>query len=264
MTICRDTINSDHACFQVLDDIAEFYECISETSYSFIQKGTKGLINYESYVFLAIRGTVDSIKVLLQKGRVNDAIVLVRKFYDDILTQIYMMVILKEKFDVFNNFFVEEVNQWLESSFRIPKVLKILQKLENSPYTKDLYPFFGWESDLARYRQLLDDSVHANTYRSMLLNCNVVYQPGVREKQLDEILLILKQLMRVQVAFNFQLSPEYMMSSDYVDYLDKGRTPPKGSEHWIAPFAQEAFNNFVKPDAILASFIRSNCPLNIS
>ena len=70
--------------------------------------------------------------------------------------------------------------------------------------------------------------------------------------------------MRVQVAFNFQLSLEYMMSSDYIDYLDKGRTPPEGSEHWIAPFAQEAFDKFVKPDAKLASFIRSNCPLNIS
>ena len=74
------------------------------------------LINYESYMFLAMKGTVDSIKLLLQKGRFNDAFVLVRKLYDDILTQIYISVTLKEKFDVFDNFSVEEVNQWLKDS----------------------------------------------------------------------------------------------------------------------------------------------------
>lgn len=255
----------DHACFQVLNDIADFYECISETSFSFIQKGTKELANYESYVFLAISGTVDSIKALLQKGRVNDAIVLVRKFCDDILTQMYIMVTLKEKFDVFNNFFVEEVNQWLELSYRISKLSKIQQKLESSPFTKHLYPFFGWGSNLARYRQFLDDSVHANTYRSMLLNCNDLYRPNVREEQLDQILLILQQLMRIQVAFIFfYISPAYMMSSDYLDSLDMGTMPPEGSENLIAPFSQVAFDKYIKPDAKLASFIRNHCPLNIA
>lgn len=258
-------VYSEHACFQLLNDIGDFYECMSETSFVFIQQGTKGCINYESYVFLAIKGIIDSIKTLLQKERVNDAMVLIRKFYDDILTRIWMTVILKEKFDIFNNFFVEEVNQWLKFYYRIPKLSKIQQKLKESSYTKELYPFFEWESDFKRYRQFLDDSVHANTYSSVLLNCNVPYHQGVRRKGLlDRILLMLKQFMKVHVAFIFHLSPVYMMASDYEECLNIGMTPPEGSENWIAPFAQKAFDNYIKQDVKLAYFIRSHSHLNIA
>ena len=255
----------NNACFQELMEMVQFYDCISDASFSFIQAGTKRLINYECYMLMAIKGTIDSIKLLLQTGRVNDAFVLVRKFYDDILTQIYISVIHKEKFDVFDNFFVEEVNQWLESSYRIPKITKIEQKLKSSSYTKELYPFFEWKSNLYNYRRFLDDCVHANTYSCVLLNCNIPCYQGVRcEEQLDKLLLMMNQFVKVHVAFIFYLSPEYMMSSDKVECLDMGMTPPEGSENFIAPFAQEAFDKYIKPDAKLAFFIRSHCPLNIT
>lgn len=109
-------------------------------------------------MFLAMKGTVDSIKLLLQKGRFNDAFVLVRKLYDDILTQIYISVTLKEKFDVFDNFSVEEVNQWLKSSYRIVPHHQVVR----------------------------------------------------RERQHDSLLLMLRQFMKLHVAFIFHLSPVYM------------------------------------------------------
>ena len=40
----------------------------------------------------------NSIKTLLTIGRINDALVLVRKLFDDILTEIYLDVTLKDKF----------------------------------------------------------------------------------------------------------------------------------------------------------------------
>lgn len=157
MVILNNAYRS-HACFQELTEMARFYDCISNASFSFIQEGTEMLINYESYMFLAMKGTVDSIKLLLQKGRFNDAFVLVRKLYDDILTQIYISVTLKEKFDVFDNFSVEEVNQWLKSSYRIVPHHQVVR----------------------------------------------------RERQHDSLLLMLRQFMKLHVAFIFHLSPVYM------------------------------------------------------
>ena len=253
----------EHECFTELDAMKDFYVSVSDASFNFMQRGTKGVVNYESYVFMAMMGTLESIATLLQQGRITDAIVLVRKFFDDILTEIYITLTLKEKFDVFNNFFVDEVNQWLESSYRIPKLKKILQIIKSSKYTKELYPFFDWDNYLEQNRQFLDDSVHANTYMSMLLNCNVLYLPGEREKQLDHILSIMRELMKTQVAFIFHLHPEYMMASDYMDSMEMGVTPPKGSENWIAPYAQDAFDKYVKPDSKLATFIKRHNPLDI-
>lgn len=36
---------------------------MSNASFSFIQEGTEMSINYESYMFLAMKGTVDSMKL---------------------------------------------------------------------------------------------------------------------------------------------------------------------------------------------------------
>ena len=53
------------------------------------------------------------------------------------------------------------------------------------------------------------------------------------------------------------------MASDYRDCLDVGLSPEPGSEYWIAPFAQEAFDKYIKPNRELANYIYENCSLEI-
>lgn len=69
--------------------------------------------------------------------------------------------------------------------------------------------------------------------------------------------------MRIQVAFIFHLNSVYFMASDFMDYMEVGEQPPKGSDLWIAPYAQEAFDKYIKPDAKLAAYIKENCCLDI-
>ena len=54
-----------------------------------------------------------------------------------------------------------------------------------------------------------------------------------------------------------------MMDSTYIDYMDEGATPPEGSENWIARYAQEAFDRYIKTHDRLASFIKNNCNFEI-
>ena len=173
-----------------------------------------------------------------------------------------MDVTLKDKFSI-DNFFVEEVNEWIQGKHRIPKIEKILKCLEKSEKTKDLYPLFGWDTYLKKNRELLDDSVHSNRFQQMLLNCNDVYIEN-RERHLKNCEIILNQLFLLHLSFIFHLNPQYLMASDYMDHLEMKMTPPAGSENWIARFAQEAFNKVIKPHKSIANFILSTCYLEIS
>lgn len=257
-------IYKEHQLFKELDEMMDFYEAVSDRAIYFLPSGTKEFYNYESYYFMSIQGTLDSIKTLLKIARINDAFVLVRKVFDDILTEIYLDITLKDKFDINKNLYVEEVQKWIESSFRIPSVKNILKAIKESLQTKDLFPFFGWDTYLEHNRKLLDDCVHANKYSSVLLNCNTVYLDGRREKQLNNISIMLNQLMMIQVSFIFYLNPAYLMASDYMDYLEFGEIPPEGSDQWLAPFAQEAFDKYIKNHSKLAEFIKNHCSLEIN
>lgn len=99
-----------HKVFDDLKYMKKFYDLISMSCFSFMATGTHGITNYTSYVYSAIEGTLDSITILLKKGRINDVYTLIRKLFDDILLEIYMGVILKDKISI-DNFFVQEVNE---------------------------------------------------------------------------------------------------------------------------------------------------------
>lgn len=241
-----------HKVFDDLKYMMEFYDSLSCSCFSFVASGTKGIVNYASYVYSSIEDTLDSITTLLTKGRINDAYTLIRKLFDDIILEIYMDVTLKDKFSL-ENYIVEEVNEWIQGKHRIPKTVKILKYLGTSERTRDLYPLFGWDTYLKKNRELLDDSVHSNRYHLMLLNCNRAYIAN-RERHLKNCEIVLNQLFLLHLSFIFHLNPQYLMASDYIDYMDEGLTPPEGSEAWIASFAQDAFDKVIKPHKSIADF----------
>lgn len=252
----------NHEIFKTIEDIRKVYDRISYGCFLFAAQGTMGITNYASYIYSSIEGTLDSISTLLKKGRIKDAYSLIRILYDDILVEIYYDVLRKEKFDAFENFYVKEATDWIGSRRRTPGIPSLLKKLENSEFTKSLYPFFGWKTYLKHNREFLDDNIHTNRFKLVLLNCNNVSIAN-REKHLDNCHILVKQLFRVHLSFIFHLNPHYLMDSTYVDYLEVGDTPPEGSETWIAPYAQAAFDKYIKPFDDLATFIKDTCFLSI-
>ena len=258
----------NHPVFEEIKHMMTLYDCISYGCFSFIpsgtfKPGTPYTGNFASYIYWALEGTLDSIQALLKKGRINDALVLVRKLFDDVLSEIYIHVTLKDKYDWENAFVVEDVDEWLNAKHKIPNINKILNSLKESQTTQKLYPFFGWETHLKKHRELLNDSVHSNRFQLLLLNCNRSHF-GNREKHLQNISILLNQIITIHLAFIFYLNPIYLMASDYTAHMDAGLTPPDGSEAWIASYAQEAFDKYIKPHARLAAFIRQECNLQIA
>ena len=79
-----------------------------------------------------------------------------------------------------------------------------------------------------------------------------------RERHLKNCEIYLNQLFLLHLSFIFHLNPQYLMSSDYMDYMEIGLIPPEGCETWIAPFAQEAFDKVIKPHKEIANIILGN------
>lgn len=251
-----------HQVFDEIKYMMEFYDHVSYSCFGFVPSGAPAMLNYASYIYTALQGTLDSIRTLLEIGRINDAIVLVRKYFDDVLVEIYTDVTRKDNYDWENNFVVKDVEEWITGKHRIPSLKKILSILEKSDSTKELYPFFGWDTYLKNYREYLDDSVHSNKFVRMVANCNNVFIPG-REKYLNTILRVLRIIFTMHLAFMFYLNGVYFMASTYMEYKEVGETPPEGCESWPAKFAQEAFDKYIKPRKELAEFIKANCSLDL-
>ena len=101
MLINNDKMPESYLAHHVFDDIEymrDFYDRLSDRCFYFIPSGTRGITNYASYIYMSYRGTLKSIKMLLENGNINDALVLVRKLYDDVLVDIYIDVLRKDRF----------------------------------------------------------------------------------------------------------------------------------------------------------------------
>ena len=250
------TMIEGHMLLLDLKAIAEFYRAISYNCFLFLPIGTRGWLNYNSYLFESIAGTISSIDDLVRKGHLNDACVLLRLYFDNIYTDTYIQITLKNRFDVFSNFYVSEVEEWLQKKHRIPSIKKIVTLLETNNITNPIYSILNKNNQLVNYREFLDDCVHGNRYQALLYNCSAIYLEN-REKLLIRIQSIVKTLFTLHFSFIFTLNPHYLMASDYRDCIEMELTPPSGSEYLIAPFAQEAFNKYVNPKKELSDYLFS-------
>ena len=172
----------NHKVFKEIDCMMELYGNISIACFPFVPSGTSLIMNYVTYTYQAIQGTLESIKTLLEIGRISDAYTLVRKYFDDVMVDLYIDVIRKDGYDWLKFECVDDVEKWIKSKHRIPPIKKILVTLKNSVCTKELYPYFGWDTYFNQNRTILDDFVHSNRYSLMVLNCSDVYLQN-REKQ---------------------------------------------------------------------------------
>lgn len=68
----------------------------------------------------------------------------------------------------------------------------------------------------------------------------------------------------MHLAFILHLNPHYLKVSGYKDHLDLSMIPPEGSETWITPYAQKAFDGYIKSIPRLSAFIKETCGMKIN
>ncbi|MBO4587483.1 MAG: hypothetical protein J5711_01090 [Bacteroidales bacterium] len=252
-----------HKIFPLLDSLVEFYSVVYMLGPDFLTHGVlSGLLNIDKVVCSSLSGTLDSVRVVLKEGRLNDAYALLRKYYDGIIIAIYVNVYIAENYSL-DNFIVEKIQNWVKNKQKLPSSEKMLKAIRNHKPLEDLEKLFDFDGLYYRIRRLTNGNTHYNKLYYLWLNNNMVHNPR-RLKELDNIYACTLHLFILHFAYMYSLNPHYMMSTDYVDALDVGAQPEEGSQYWVAPYVKEVFDKYVvtiRPD--VAEYMRNHTEMEL-
>jgi hypothetical protein len=262
MQISDDAYRKHHV-FTELERYSGFYKSLSMSVFSFLSMGTKAVCNIDTYVYSSVQGTLESIKAVLLAGRINDAYALLRKYYDSAVINIYSNLYLNEHFSI-DNFVVATINDWLQGTKPLPRYPAMVKYIRESPTLNLINAVLLGDSRYKAIRDRCDDHVHYNFFQYVMLNDNEVYIKS-RERWLDQFADDTRNLFILHVGYILFVNDHYMMSSDYMDALDCEMTPTEDSQHWVAPFIQDVFDEIItpaRPD--VTSVIKTNSAMYLS
>jgi hypothetical protein len=247
----------EHPVFNQLAEYADFYEDLSTIVMGWITQGTTSLINIDTYVYSSIQGTLESIKDILIKGRINDAYALLRKYYDSAIINIYTNLYLDDNFSI-ENFVVNKINDWLHGKEQLPEYRVMSDYIRKSEKLAEINELLNKDNRYKEIRERCNDHTHYNFYKNLLLNNNEMLIEN-RVTILNVFAKDLENLFILHLSYLFYLKDQYMMSSYYVDSLDVGLTPEEGSQYFVASFIQKIFDNVIKKNRMdLAKVIKNN------
>lgn len=235
---------SEHKVFDELKSYSDFYDSLSFSIMGWVSQGTKAILNLDTYAYSSIKGTVDSIREILTKGRINDAYALTRKYFDSTFINIYANLYLQDNFST-DNFIVEKIDNWRKGTETIPEYRVISRYIKESQKLKPISDLLKKDDRYKKLRDRCNDNTHYNFYHNVLLNDNKIHNPN-RIKYLDAISFDMRALFIQHFAYIFYLNDHYFMSSDYVDYLDVGMTPEEDSQYWAATFIQAVYTEIIE------------------
>jgi hypothetical protein len=244
-------INSDykgHVIFSELSEYIGFYQSLSDSIFSWFTMGTSTTYNIDSYLISSIQGTIESIKLILQDGKINDSYALTRKYHDSVVINTYETLYLKDNFSV-ENFVVQKINDWVRNKQDLPRYGDMMKYIRKSATLNRVNKMLDLEGRYQKIRKKCNDHTHYNYFYYMTLNDNQMYLKN-RLKLLDELSGDIREIFINHFVWLFTLNEHYMASSDYVDCLDCGVTPEEDSQYWVAPFVQEIFDKIIKKHRI--------------
>jgi len=235
--------------FEEINNYFDFYKGLSFTVMNWVTTGTSAYLNIDTYIFSSMQGTIDSIRIVLDNGRINDAYSLLRKYYDSVIINIYSILYLQDEVSL-DNFIVEKINNWLKGKEQMPEYRIMSQYIRSSPKLKVITDVIYQDDRYKKIRDRCNDHTHYNFYYNVLLNDNELHLP----KRLDALQQFgedIREVFILHFSYLFYLNEHYMSSTDHIDALDFGFTSEEGSQYWVAPFIQDTFTNVInkhRPD----------------
>lgn len=234
----------------IRDSIA-FYGSVSDSIYSMIDTRYL-LINAGSIIFSAIKNRLKTLRFAVRNDFISDAYVLLRMIYEDIFTYIYLEVKIGDgRGD-------SDIKEWIHGKKKLHKLdinQLILFLTGNNNEIKTCFALLDVSGKYKDIKNYCNDYVHNNKLSNLILNAdNFDKNSAEHHERLSLYLDALKSLLFVSICI---LKPHYASSSDYIDHLELGLSPPDGSQYWVAPFMQEEFDKLHSSNKKLAELIRS-------
>ena len=167
-----------------------------------------------------------------------DAYTLLRKYRDDLFFCLYLVTYdANAKLDESKHTKKMETNieQWCKDNLGDLNINEVLATIGASKWLQEAVRKYDLQKSFSRIGRQLNNYVHGNGFS--FYNTNACF---FNEKNIEEQLNAIVSMARyITTTFLFLLSlcsPHYIMSTDYIDHLEFGQTPPDGSQYWVAPF----------------------------
>ena len=93
----------------------------------------------------------------------------------------------------------------------------------------------------------------------MANDCGMIKaQSEMRNFYINSMSKAVSLFFSIHFSFIYESNPALFMSSDYMDHLDCGIQPPKGSERWISLSTKKAFDDIIKMNhPSIANYLKS-------
>lgn len=236
----------EHKIFNELGTYIKYYDFLSFSTFSWITVGVENMINFDNRIFTSIKGTLDSIQILIEKGKINDSFSLARRYHDNVVINTYALLYLEANQNL-ENFIVEKINKWVNNKEKLPEYKVMNSYIRNSKKLENINNLLFSTKYYTNMRQRLNNHTHYNFFQYMFYNDNQMFDVyNNRIKFLEQLSIDLRNIFIKHFVWLFSIKDNYMMSSDYIDYLDMNMTPPENSQYWVASLIQEIFDEIVK------------------
>lgn len=253
---------TSHKIFNELTYYAEFYQNLSDSVMCFPTIGTTAIMNMDTYVFMSMKGTIESISLVLKGGMLNDAYALLRKYLDSTMINAYTNQYINDHAEK-AGFFIEEINDWLHGRKALPRMKKMSTYLNKSSKLYELDKLLDSDDRYKNLRKRCNDNMHYNYFTLLMLNEGKLYMKE-RLDHMDQLRYDIRNVFILHVAYLFIINEAYMMSSDYIDYLEMSMSPPDGSQYWVASFIKEMINSVLsesRPDIV--AFLKKSTSMEL-
>lgn len=256
---------------KTIDEIKEFYNFLAENDDTVTVAIAKGPINFNHDIFWSLSNTLDSIKLLLGLGRINDAFSLIRKYNDAVIIHIYALIVseieeqtfFEENHSLYNNIINEWVNgknHLIEKDIFKSKEDSFLSVILNKDATLSRLLFNKrMQKDYGAKRNIGNDNVHYNNWNTFRFNNDSIMDYQISLALLTEAHETIRLLFVIHFAYLILLKPVAMLSREYADALDSGLQPNEETLNQAAQITCEMFEKYVNVfDKELANYL-CNC-----
>ena len=248
-----------HQVFDSLKTYEDFYESLSYnvmTLIDYILDRTEfhTTLNHNTYLLSSIGATLNSINVVLQAGRINDAYALLRKYYDSSIINIYLNLLIEErevdltKATKGDPSRIEKIDKWYRGEEKL-KYGDMIKHISQSSHLKKITAMIQKGNRYPGIRDRCNDHVHQNSYAHFFLNSDINVGE-LRDKLTNQFLRDLDDLFAQHFILFFYLNDKYMAYIDEVGAVVEAEGSPDDIEaatEAVCPFVQQVFDEYIKP-----------------
>lgn len=216
--------------------------------------------------------TLYSFRLCIEVVNISDALTLFRRFKDDLFLLIYFIRLSKPRdcdYDTETNLKqwnkdVKDAKDWASNRMKGVYYTKIIRLLKKDELINQLDKKLNIFKYLIDVTEKLNNYAHSNGMNFLNISSPIHNRRG-SALLLKYINTDLNTVISYLITILFYISPEFLMSNDFIDYKDAGLEPPEGCQYLVAPFHQQLIDDVLyKVNPSLKDFLKNNTSMNIT